>query len=249
MRSLYLQADSPIHRLAAHAKIVAVLCFVAVVVAIPAGRWAALGATVVVAAALCVAAKLPAATVLRRLAVETPFLVFALAMPFVALGDRVHLGPLALSVPGLVAGGSLLLKATTGVLAAIALSATSTPRELLAGIEALHLPAPLVAIASFMIRYAAVVTDDLSRMRTARLARGFAGNRLGHLRVEAAGTAALFVRSYERGERVHRAMTARGYTGRMPALTTGGATAAQWAVAGALPAMAVVAATLAGAWR
>jgi len=39
---------------------------------------------------------------------------------------------------------------------------------------------------------------------------------------------ALFVRSFERGERVHLAMRSRGYTGRMPLLSVAGASRAQW---------------------
>jgi cobalt/nickel transport system permease protein len=52
---------------------------------------------------------------------------------------------------------------------------------------------------------------------------------LGH----AAGT--LFVRCYERGERVHLAMLARGYTGAMPGRTTASAAPRSWAAASALP--------------
>jgi cobalt/nickel transport system permease protein len=46
---------------------------------------------------------------------------------------------------------------------------------------------------------------------------------------------ALFVRSYERGERVHRAMLSRGYTGRLPALADGGASPSDWALALGVP--------------
>jgi cobalt/nickel transport system permease protein len=52
---------------------------------------------------------------------------------------------------------------------------------------------------------------------------------LGH----AAG--ALFVRCYERGERVHLAMLARGYTGTMPAREGAAAGPRAWATAFALP--------------
>lgn len=83
-----------------------------------------------------------------------------------------------------------------------------------------------------------MVTGDLQRMRMARAARGFTGGQLGHLKIEAAGVGALFVRSYERGERVHRAMLARGYTGRMPGLVGSDASAAQWLACAVLPAAA-----------
>ena len=56
-------------------------------------------------------------------------------------------------------------------------------------------------------------------MRTARESRGFQARHLGHARVLAASAGTLFIRSYERGERVHLAMLSRGFTGRMPAMT------------------------------
>ena len=50
---------------------------------------------------------------------------------------------------------------------------------------------------------------------------------------------ALFIRSYERGERVHLAMLSRGYTGTLPVTRPATATAAQWRLAGMLPAAAL----------
>jgi cobalt/nickel transport system permease protein len=55
----------------------------------------------------------------------------------------------------------------------------------------------------------------------------------------------LFIRSYERGERVYLAMLSRGYDGRMPATTDVAATTAQWAGALAVPALAATVATAA----
>ena len=55
-------------------------------------------------------------------------------------------------------------------------------RDLLAGLERLRLPATLVAILSFMVRYLSVVSDDLQRMRIARESRGYSGGRVGQLR-------------------------------------------------------------------
>ena len=49
--------------------------------------------------------------------------------------------------------------------------------------------------------------------------------------VLAASSGALFVRSYERGERVHLAMLSRGFTGRLPDLAEAVTTPTQWALA------------------
>lgn len=247
VEGLLVLRDSPVHRLPAHAKLVALVAFVLVVVATPAGIWGALAAHAALLALTVALARVPAGIVARRMVVEVPFVVFALLLPFVALGPRVAVGPLTLSEAGLVGGGTLLAKATIGVVAAILLAATTPPRDLLAGLDRLRLPRTLVAILSFMVRYVAVVAGDLQRMRIARASRGEVGGRAARLAAVAAGAGSLFVRSYERGERVHHAMLARGYAGRMPALAARPARPAEWAAAGALPLAGAVALLLASA--
>jgi cobalt/nickel transport system permease protein len=86
-----------------------------------------------------------------------------------------------------------------------------------------------------MVRYVSVVSGDLQRMRVARESRGYSGGRVGHLKAVAAGAGSLFVRSYERGERVHLAMLARGYDGRMPTLSSDSTSAAQVVRCAVLP--------------
>jgi cobalt/nickel transport system permease protein len=77
-------------------------------------------------------------------------------------------------------------------------------------------------------------------MRIARESRGFEARGMRHWGVLAKSAGALFIRSYERGERVHLAMVSRGYTGTMPVLDDAGATRAQWSYALALPVSALV---------
>jgi cobalt/nickel transport system permease protein len=220
--------DSRVHRIPAQVKIVALFVFVLAVVSTPATAFWAFGLYAAMLVAAVVVAKLPAPVVSRRLAVETPFIVFALLLPFVATGPRVDVLGLELSQSGVLGAWNVLAKGTLGVVAAILLSATTGPRDLLAGLERLRLPSTLVAILSFMIRYLSVVSDDLHRMRIARESRGYTGGRAGHLKAIAGGVGALFVRSFERGERVHLAMRSRGYTGAMPLLSDQGAPRSMW---------------------
>ena len=109
----------------------------------------------------------------RRLLIETPFVVFALVLPFVASGNRIDVLGLSLSEPGLVAAWALLAKGTLGVLASLLLAATTEPRDLLVGLARLKVPAALVEIAGFMVRYIDVVANDAGRMRVALASRGF----------------------------------------------------------------------------
>ena len=246
-RTLHLSGNSAAHRLAPQVKVVALLLFVLAVISTPTGAWWAFAghATVVLAAARV--AHVPLGFLAPRLVIEVPFVVFALATPFVAAGPRMSVGPLELSEPGLVAAAGFLLKGTLGVLASLLLAATTQARDLVVGVERLRLPRGLVAILGFMVRYIDVVADDLRRMQTARAARGFTPRHLGSWPVIAAGAGALFIRSFERGERVHLAMLSRGYSGTYAVGAPRVVGAREWLVGIGLPltAWAVTAAALA----
>ncbi len=213
---LHYHGHSPVHRAPAHLKLVALLGFMLLVVATPKDWfWAHAGYLAVLLAVVAVST-VPPAYLARRMVVEVPFVVFALLVPFVAAGPRTELFGLTVSEPGLLSAWGLLAKGTLGVLASLTLAATTEPRDVLAGLERLRLPHQLVQIMGFMVRYLDVVTDELRRMRVARESRGFTARNPRHWPVVARSAGALFIRSYERGERVHLAMLSRGYTGRMP---------------------------------
>ena len=239
--SRYVAGTSPVHRLEPHLKVVSVLAFAVVVVATPVhAAWAPVAYAGYLLAVLGTAtvAGVGPGRLARSLVVEIPFVGFALLMPFVASGPRVELLGVPLSQSGLAAGGGLLAKATLSVLAATILATTTEPRELLRGLERLRLPQVLVQILMFMIRYADVVGGELHRMRVARESRAFRGGRLSALRVLGPATGSLFVRCFERGERVHLAMLSRGYAGRLPAGPVAAVDRRSWAIALTLPAAA-----------
>ena len=113
---------------------------------------------------------------------------------------------------------ALLLTATTSVLMAVAFATTTSSRDLVRGLQELGVPDRLVQILAFMVRYLGVVGSQAQRMKVARESRAFTPRSVRSWPVLASSTGALFIRSYERGERVHLAMLARGYDGTMPDL-------------------------------
>lgn len=217
---LHFHGHSRVHRAPAHLKILALVAFMLLVVATPPSWWPVYVGYLLVLVGVVVASSVPPAYILKRMVVEVPFVVFALLMPFIATGPQVEVLGVGLSRSGLLAAATLLVKGTLGVLASLTLAATTEPRHLLAGLERLHVPQLLVQIMGFMIRYLDVVTDEMGRMRVARESRGFAARNVKHWPILARSSGALFIRSYERGERVHLAMLARGYTGTMPDVRT-----------------------------
>ncbi|MEI7055704.1 cobalt ECF transporter T component CbiQ [Nocardioides sp. CCNWLW239] len=200
----------------AHLKILALVGFMLVVVATPREWFAAYAFFLAVLVTVGAVARVRPGWVLKRMVVETPFVIFAVLMPFIAHGPRVEVLGMSLSESGLLSAWGLLAKGTLGVIAGLLLAATTTPQELVHGLERLRLPQQLVQIMAFMVRYLEVVTDEMRRMAVARASRGFVARNPLHWPVLARSVGALFIRSFERGERVHLAMVSRGYTGRMP---------------------------------
>ncbi|MGH1564987.1 cobalt ECF transporter T component CbiQ [Mumia sp. DW29H23] len=210
---VHFHGHSFVHRAQPHHKILVLVAFVLVVVATP-GRWfVAYALYLALLLAVVLVSRVPFGYLARRMVVEVPFVVFALLVPFVAGGPRVEVAGLSLSVSGLWDAWELLATATLGVVASLVLAATTEPHRLPAALARLRVPAQLVAITAFMIRYLDVVTSEMRRMAVAREARGFRARSVAGWWVLARAAGALFIRAYSRGERVHLAMLARGYDG------------------------------------
>lgn len=236
---LYLPGDSPVHRLPPQCKLLAVFAFAVVVVATPRERFWAFAVYAALLGGVALAARVPVGHVLRRMVIELPFVLFAFLIPVIGMGERTTVLGVSLSVQGLWAAWNILVKATLGVIASILLAATTEPRVILVGAQRLRLPSLLVQIAMFMLRYMDVIVEEMRRMRVARESRGFEARNFRQIPVIARSAGALFIRSYERGERVHLAMLSRGYAGRMPIIQDISASIGQWAAALVLPVVAL----------
>jgi cobalt/nickel transport system permease protein len=233
--ALYYHGHSRIHALAPECKIAAQLAFILIVVSTPRE---AIWAFVLYAAMLVVVtwlAELPIGFVLKRMVIEVPFVAFALLLPFVARGPQVDVLGLSLSVDGLWGAWNILIKGSLGVAASIVVASTTTMAELIRGLDRLRMPKAFTSIATFMIRYFDVISDEMQRMRIARESRGYDPRFFWHAKALAHSAGALFIRSYERGERVYLAMIARGYTGEMPAFRMTVASPSMWAAAMVVP--------------
>lgn len=213
---LHYHGHSAVHRAQAHHKLLALVAFMLLVVATPREWYAAFVGWAAVLGVVVAVSRVPPAYLAKRMVVEVPFVVFALLLPFISYGPRTEVLGLEVSAPGLVAAWGLLVKGTLGVLAALTFAATTEPDQALRGLQRLRFPDLLVQIMGFMIRYLDVVTAELGRMMVAMRSRGCDPRSPRHWPALARALGALFIRSYERGERVHLAMLSRGYTGRLP---------------------------------
>ncbi|MET0910276.1 MAG: cobalt ECF transporter T component CbiQ [Ilumatobacteraceae bacterium] len=213
---LYVADGGSLHGLAPEYKVAATVMFVFAVVATPREAVWAFGLDALVVFTVATIGRVPARHILRRLTIEVPFLLFAVLLPFVGPAPDVEVLGLSLSEAGLWGAWGIVVKASLGVMATVVLASTTSIPDILSGLERLRVPPVLVAITAFMIRYGDVLTDELRRMRIARESRADDPRWIWQAKAVASTAGTLFVRSYERGERVHQAMLARGYVGTMP---------------------------------
>ncbi len=246
---LHYHGHSVVHRLAPEVKVAATFAFVVMVALTPAPPAWGFGLHAMVLAAVVALAGLPVRFVVSRLLVIAPFVAFAVFLPFVVGGDTVQVVGLSLSRDGLWAMFAIVAKAGLGAGASIILSGTTEQFAILAGLERLRMPVIMVTIAAFMLRYLELIAEEFARMRTAMAVRGYQPRWIGDARPVASAAGALFVRSYERGERIHAAMVGRGFTGTMPDVRGGSAGTSEWLAAAVLPlaaALVMVAARVVG---
>ena len=100
---LHHHGHSVVHRTPAHLKLLALVSFMLVVVATPRGWWPAFLCYAALLAGVVALSRVPVSYLAKRMVIETPFLVFALAVPFIAEGPRVEV----LGVPVSRAGSPL----------------------------------------------------------------------------------------------------------------------------------------------
>ena len=245
VHALYRHGETLLHRLRPQVKIAAAFLFIFAVVATPREAWWAFLIYASVLLTLATISRLGVRFVASRMLVEIPFVIAALLFPFFADGETVSVLGVGLSKAGLWDMWNVLAKATLGLLSSVILAGTTDIPSMLKGFERLRVPRVLTAIMGFMIRYLDVVLGEFRRMRVAMASRGHNPTWIGQVKPYARVAGLIFIRSYERGERVYLAMASRGYSGHMPANPGDHAGVGQWSVGLALPALAWLVAGLA----
>jgi cobalt/nickel transport system permease protein len=129
---------------------------------------------------------------------------------------------ISLSLPisqGFAAGweamAAILFRSTLAFVSVLWLVSVMPFDQLLVTLRRFYVPAAFVAMLAFMYRYSFVVWDELTKMRTARKARGFRGGFGFHWKESIQLIGLLLLRAMGRAERVHGAMSARGWDGRV----------------------------------
>jgi len=223
----YNKADSFIHELDPRVKVIITVAFIFSNAILPDGSWLAFCVSWLVILLINDIARLGLGYTFKRSFVILPFILVAVTAIFSPQGAPLadwDFGFMTLTPTdfGVIRFLSIMVRSWLSVQMAILLVATTQFPSLIHALEHLRVPRILTTIIAFLYRYLFVLTDEVFRLMRAREARsaGLPGHKKGGKlvwRVKIAGSMAgqLFLRSYERSDRIYHAMLSRGYAGHM----------------------------------
>jgi len=221
----YHDTESFIHRLDPRVKVSVTLVFILSNALLPDGAWLAFGFSWLFLLFINAFSNLGFAFTFKRSFVALPFALVAITVLFSIPGKPLStfhflFWNLTITDMGLLRFMSILVRSWLSVQMAIMLVSVARFPDIVHALEHLRVPTILTTIIAFLYRYLFVLVDEVFRLLRAREARSAAaaGARSGGSvawRAQVAGNMAgqLFLRSYERSDRVYNSMLARGYTG------------------------------------
>ena len=224
----YKHGTSFIHRLDPRVKVVLTLLFIVSNVLLKDGAWIAFVAGWLALLVANRAANFSFGYLFKRSFIALPFALAAITVIFVQPGNPLTSWTwgsrtITISDAGLVRFASIVIRSWLSVQAAILLTATTQFPDMMHALRHLKVPAILISIISFMYRYLFVLVDEALRLLRAREARSarlvndgkHGGTVFWRAKVTGNMAGQLFVRSFERSDKVYNAMLARGYRGQL----------------------------------
>jgi len=222
----YHDTDSFIHRLDPRVKVVVTVAFILSNALLPDGAWVGFGLSLLFLLLANVLSNLGVTFTLKRSFIALPFALVAITVLFSIPGNPLttfhFIWDVTITDAGLLRFVSIVIRSWLSVQMAILLVGATRFPDIIHAFEHLRVPSILTTIIAFLYRYLFVLADEVFRLLRARDARSAAvpGVRSGGSVAWRAGVAGsmagqLFLRSYERSDRVYNAMLARGYTGHL----------------------------------
>ena len=206
--------DTPLHRLDPRAKVLATSVFLGVLASFRSHEVSAPLPLALFPVALAALGAVPFGLLARKTLLGLPFiLVLGAFLPWLDRAPALALGPVAVT-RGWLAFASLLVRGTLAMATATALVAVTGFGEMCAALDRLGTPRAFSQQLLFLHRYLFLAGDEAGRALQARELRAF-GHPLA-AREYGAFAGHLLTRSWERAERVHAALRARGFDGVLP---------------------------------
>jgi cobalt/nickel transport system permease protein len=212
--------NSIIHGLDPRVKIIVVALF-SVIVAVS-GRFLSLLPALAISLFLVAMAKLPIKKVCYRLLLVNGLILFLwFVLPFTYTGERwFAIGPFIATKEGILLASQITVKSNSILLSMIALLSTTPIFSLGRAMGQLYFPDKITHLFLFTFRYIHVIYKEYRRLINAMRIRGFVpGTNMHTYKSYAYLVGMLLVRSYDRAERIHKAMRCRGFNNKYHSLT------------------------------
>jgi cobalt/nickel transport system permease protein len=216
----YADTRSGLQPVAPAARVLGTLAIAVGAALLPPGAWPELLVVIGLVLVLARFARVPLLTLTRRAAVPLAFLALAsLGLLVLSPGVPVAgLGPFTVTDGGLIRVGSALLRGGAAIGAGVLLVSTTRFPDLVEALRELRLPAVVTASLGLGYRFLYLLLDEAAQLQRAAASRNAGSGQVARRALLMGITASALTRSFARGERVHRAMLARGYTGALPSL-------------------------------
>lgn len=208
--------DSPIHRLDPRAKLISLFTAILIIISEARGELGGFAFYTVIVCALIIVSKVPAMFILKRCLIATPFIAMAAALI-----------PLSFLLSAENADGSgsfaasVVIKAYLAIILLTLLTSSDRFHRILWGMRRLGMPKILGMLSALMYRHIFILLDEIHKTTRARESRTPGRLRTGKLRVYGNQAAVIFLRAWDRAERVGAAMLSRGFNGEFPDVETG----------------------------
>ena len=210
----YSNLNSPIHRADPRLKILVALFFVLSILLTDSGNLLEFAIYGLIIASLVIISRIPPLFILKRSLMIVPFIVL---ISLFLLFDRTGLSA---EYSGEVLFRGIVIKSYLAILVLTLLSSTTTFPSLLQGLQRLKISKVFILLLSFMYRYIFILVDEAMRITRGKRSREFGAGKWQQIKSTAPLIGILFIRTYERGERVYSAMCSRGFDGTIRTLNT-----------------------------
>ncbi|GBF80293.1 cobalt ECF transporter T component CbiQ [Aphanothece sacrum] len=210
--------QTPWHILASQTRLLCTLISVFAIALTPNGKWLSWIIYGIGLLILILISRVSFRQLLSKVMIEFAFVgVVLLGTLFRREGEVIlSWGIIQITTTGVMILGSVTIKVILSLFALNILIITTSIPQIFQGLLILKIPPLLVAIMASMYRYIGVLIEEVTTMKRAAMSRNLMINR-GTIRyVMGNGIGSLFIRTYDRGERIHQAMLARGYQGIPP---------------------------------
>jgi cobalt/nickel transport system permease protein len=230
----YRPRTSPIHALDGRVKFVLTVAFILTTSLAPVAAWPIYVLLLALILSVEILSGLGVGYVVKRAMLALPFVLAAFPVIFTSGKTELFSIPigswtLTAYTEGLERFVSVALKSWLSVQAAIVMAASTPFPELLKAMRAVGIPRLLVGMFGMMWRYSFVLIDEALRLMRARAARSGQSGEVEHktggsviwrARVTGGMAGNLFLRAFERSDRIYVAMLSRGYDGEVRLLPT-----------------------------